>query len=181
MPKESLPSNLNPSPNLLGESYTKPNINRKLLNVVKVLAVIPIILYIILITANSYLAKSTNNLQESKQKLESTAYLLKPVEEETRSTMQKIDLYKNYLANRRLVQGKIEGFMDQMPSTIKLKRMSLDDTGLNADVVTYSPIDVSIFIDNYLKDEAVKNIELQSFVYDGFSKTFEGVFEIHFK
>ncbi len=181
MPKESLPSNLNPSPNLLDETYSNSNTNHKLLTAIKVLAVTPFILYISLLAINSGFLANVKKLQLDTHRLESTIYLLRPVEKETRSIMLKTDLYKNYLANRSSIQSKVEEFTNQIPRTIQLKRMSLDTTGLNADVVTNSSIDVSIFIDNYLKNKEVKNIELQSFTYEGFSKTFEAVFEIHFR
>ena len=180
MPKESLPSNLNPSPNLLDEAYTKPNTGRKLLNVVKILAIAPFVLYILLLTINYTLSPQIKKLQAYIQKLESTAYLLKPIEKETRSIILKTDLYKNYLANRQSIQSKAGGFMNQIPPTVRLKRMVLDNTGLSAVVESGSSIDVSIFINNYLKDKAVKNIELLSFTYDGFSKTFEAEFKIHY-
>ncbi len=181
MPKESLPSNSNPSPNLLDETYSKSNTNHKLLTAIKILAAIPFVLYISLLATNSVLSENVKRLQAATQRLESIIYLLKPVEKETRSIIMKTDLYKNYLANRPSIQSKVEEFTNQIPPTIQLKRMTLDNTGLNANVVANSSIDVSIFIDNYLKNKEVKNIELQSFTYEGFSKTFEAVFEIHFK
>src|SRR3989338_3790903 len=100
MPKESLPSNLNPSPNLLDESYAKPNTNYKMLRVLKILAIAPFVLYFSLLTVNYALSPQTKKLQMDVQKLESTAYLLKPIEKEVRSIIMKTDLYKNYLANR---------------------------------------------------------------------------------
>ena len=180
MPKESLPSNLNPSPNLLDESYAKPNTNYKMLRVVKILAIAPFVLYFSLLTVNYALSPQTKKLQMDVQKLESTAYLLKPIEKEVRSIIMKTDLYKNYLANRQSVQTKVEGFTNQIPRSILLKRISLDGASLNAGLITDSSIDVSIFIDNYLKNSEVKDIELQSFTYDGFSKMFEAEFEIHY-
>lgn len=181
MPKESLLSNSNPSPNLLDESYTKPNTNRKLLNVVRILAIAPFVLYILLLTVNYALSPQTKKLQTDVQKLESTAYLLKPIEKETRSIILKTNLYKNYLTNRQSVQSRVEGLANQISPTIRLKRMALENTNLSADVESDSSIDISIFINNYLKDKEVKDIELQSFDYDGFSKTYEAVFEIHFR
>lgn len=181
MQKESLPLNPNPSPNLLGNFGPNTRFDPKKILIIKILILLPIVLYIFLHSLNYVLADSNKKLLADTKKLAAITLTMKAVENDARLIILKTDLYKKYLGERKSLKKNLELFYNNLPQNIILEKMTFADTKIIASIKAPSAITVSLFFNELLQRERVDNINLQSFSYDGTLNSYQSDFEVNFK